>query len=89
MPRPENAESKAMAVSGNVLYAGGIFTQAGGVLAPYVAKWNGSEAPALCRPIVDQKLQRPIEACEHTRVTFGQCRTLVGRFDRIDQAANP
>jgi hypothetical protein len=32
----------ALAVSGTDLYAGGAFTNAGGVAANYIAKWNGS-----------------------------------------------
>jgi hypothetical protein len=37
----------ALAVSGSNLYAGGIFTTAGGVPANYIAKWNGSSWSAL------------------------------------------
>ena len=37
----------ALAVSGSDLYAGGLFTTAGGVSANYVAKWNGSSWSAL------------------------------------------
>ena len=33
---------QALAVSGNTLYAGGSFTNAGGVSANYIAQWNGS-----------------------------------------------
>jgi hypothetical protein len=32
----------ALAVSGTDLYAGGVFTSAGGTAANYIAKWNGS-----------------------------------------------
>jgi hypothetical protein len=37
----------ALAVSGSTLYAGGLFTLAGGVLANYIAQWNGSSWSAL------------------------------------------
>jgi hypothetical protein len=37
----------ALAVSGSNLYAGGIFTNAGGVLANNIAEWNGSSWLAL------------------------------------------
>jgi len=37
----------AIAISGNNLYAGGIFTNAGGVAANNIARWNGSAWSAL------------------------------------------
>jgi hypothetical protein len=37
----------ALAVSGSDLYAGGVFTTAGGVNANYIAKWDGSAWSAL------------------------------------------
>jgi hypothetical protein len=37
----------ALAVSGSNVYAGGHFKTAGGVSAPYIAKWNGSSWTAL------------------------------------------
>jgi hypothetical protein len=37
----------ALAVSGSTLYAGGVFTAAGGSAANYVAQWNGSSWSAL------------------------------------------
>jgi len=37
----------ALATSGNDLYAGGAFTNAGGKSANYIAKWNGSDWSAL------------------------------------------
>ena len=37
----------ALAVSGNIIYAGGYFTNAGGVAANYVAAWNGNSWSAL------------------------------------------
>ena len=37
----------ALAVSGNTLYAGGCFTNAGGVAANYIAQWDGSSWSAL------------------------------------------
>src|SRR5207244_2479119 len=37
----------ALAVSGSDLYAGGSFTNAGGVAATNIAKWNGSTWSAL------------------------------------------
>src|SRR3989442_1243332 len=37
----------ALAVSGGDLYAGGVFTKAGGSAANYIAKWNGSNWTAL------------------------------------------
>src|SRR6266403_5079889 len=37
----------ALAVSGGDLYAGGAFTNAGGVAANYIAKWDGSSWSAL------------------------------------------
>jgi hypothetical protein len=37
----------ALAVSGSDLYAGGLFTTAGGSAANYIAKWNGSRWMAL------------------------------------------
>ena len=37
----------ALAVSGNTLYAGGMFTMAGGSAASYIAQWNGSSWSAL------------------------------------------
>src|SRR5882672_10847129 len=40
-------EVVALAVSGSDLYAGGIFTAAGGTAANYIAKWNGSSWSAL------------------------------------------
>jgi len=38
---------QALAVNGTDLYAGGIFTTAGGVPANYIAKWNGMSWSAL------------------------------------------
>jgi hypothetical protein len=40
-------EVSALAVSGNTLYAAGLFTTAGGVAATNVAQWNGSSWSAL------------------------------------------
>src|SRR5215472_420041 len=37
----------ALAVSDSDLYAGGAFTNAGGIAANYIAKWNGSTWSAL------------------------------------------
>jgi hypothetical protein len=37
----------ALAVSGNTLYAGGTFTNAGGVSANFIAQWNGNNWSAL------------------------------------------
>jgi len=37
----------ALAMSGNTLYAGGMFTMAGGSAANYIAQWNGSSWSAL------------------------------------------
>ncbi|MFM8442652.1 MAG: hypothetical protein ACKN9W_04820 [Methylococcus sp.] len=37
-----NREVRALAVAGNDLYVGGLFTTAGGAPANYIAKWNGS-----------------------------------------------
>jgi hypothetical protein len=37
----------ALAVSGSTLYAGGAFTEAGGVPANFIAQWNGSSWSAL------------------------------------------
>ncbi len=37
----------ALAVSGTNLYAGGLFTNAGGISANYIAKWNGRSWSAL------------------------------------------
>jgi hypothetical protein len=37
----------ALAVSGGTLYAGGLFTTAGGIPANYIAQWNGSSWSAL------------------------------------------
>src|SRR6185369_9655885 len=37
----------ALAVSGGNLYAGGYFTNAGGLVANHIAKWNGSSWSAL------------------------------------------
>src|SRR5206468_3010042 len=37
----------ALAVSGSNVYAGGVFTTAGGGAAHYIAKWNGSSWSAL------------------------------------------
>ena len=37
----------ALAVSGSTLYAGGVFTSAGGSAANYIAQWNGSSWSAL------------------------------------------
>src|SRR6185436_14123382 len=37
----------SLAVSGSDLYAGGIFTMAGGTAATNIAKWNGSSWSAL------------------------------------------
>jgi hypothetical protein len=42
-----NGGVQALAVSGTTLYAGGGFTNAGGVKANYIAKWNGSAWSAL------------------------------------------
>ena len=42
-----NSYVYAMAVSGSDLYVGGNFTQAGGVSANYIARWNGSSWVAL------------------------------------------
>src|SRR5437773_7329234 len=38
---------RALAVSGSDLYAGGLFTSAGGSAANYIAKWNGTSWSAL------------------------------------------
>ena len=37
-----NATVNALAVSGNSLYVGGSFTNAGGVPANYIARWDGT-----------------------------------------------
>src|SRR2546426_1145573 len=37
----------ALAVPGNEVYAGGYFTNAGGIAADYIAKWDGSSWTAL------------------------------------------
>ncbi len=42
-----NDRVSALAISGTDLYAGGYFTNAGGVVANYLAKWNGSSWTAL------------------------------------------
>jgi hypothetical protein len=42
-----NGEVHALAVSGNDLYAGGLFSTAGGSAATNIAKWNGSIWSAL------------------------------------------
>src|SRR5262245_47599845 len=42
-----NGSVRALAVSGTNIYAGGLFTSAGGVTANHVAKWNGSMWSAL------------------------------------------
>jgi hypothetical protein len=42
-----NDTVSALAVSGSDLYAGGVFTNAGGSAANYIAKWNGSSWSAL------------------------------------------
>jgi hypothetical protein len=46
-PVPYYGEVSALAVSGTNLYAGGYFTNAGGVTANYVAKWDGNAWSAL------------------------------------------
>jgi trimeric autotransporter adhesin len=46
----------ALAVSGNTVYAGGVFTQAGGNLASHVAKWDGSAWSALGSGLSERKL---------------------------------
>ena len=43
----ERTQVNALAVSGGTLYAGGIFTTAGGNAANYIAQWNGSSWSAL------------------------------------------
>src|SRR5260370_30788808 len=42
-----NAYVMALAVSGSDVYAGGVFTTAGGSAANYIAKWDGSSWSAL------------------------------------------
>jgi hypothetical protein len=42
-----NGPVYALAVSGGTLYAGGLFTNAGGASANYIAQWNGSSWSAL------------------------------------------
>jgi hypothetical protein len=42
-----NGEVRALVMSGTILYAGGEFTTAGGVLANNIAKWNGNAWSAL------------------------------------------
>jgi trimeric autotransporter adhesin len=46
-------EVRALAVSGGDLYAGGVFTSAGGVGANRVARWNGASWSSLGSGIVD------------------------------------
>nr|MBP7829591.1 hypothetical protein [Kiritimatiellia bacterium] len=42
-----NADVQALAADGSNVYAGGVFTQAGGAGANYAAKWNGTNWAAL------------------------------------------
>ena len=42
-----NGSVSALAVSGSTLYAGGYFTNAGGIAANYIAQWNGSSWSAV------------------------------------------
>ncbi len=42
-----NSHVRAVAASGGVVYAGGEFTLAGGISAPYIAKWDGSSWSSL------------------------------------------
>src|SRR5579864_5730400 len=46
-PRFGDERRCALAVSGGTLYAGGVFTTAGGSAANYIAQWNGSSWSAL------------------------------------------
>jgi hypothetical protein len=41
-PSPDGAAVSALAVSGGVLYSGGLFYTAGGTNASQIAQWNGS-----------------------------------------------
>jgi len=50
---PYSAYVSALAVSGSDLYAGGVFTTAGGVSATNIAKWDGSSWSALGLGIQD------------------------------------
>jgi len=46
-----NESVLALAVTGDDLYAGGLFGTAGGSNANYIAKWNGNTWSALCSGI--------------------------------------
>jgi trimeric autotransporter adhesin len=58
-PNGQGPYAHALAISGTDLYAGGIFTTAGGVTVNSIAKWNGSTWSALGSELLDYRPGNP------------------------------